>query len=81
MTSGGQRESVVFVYLAGDFDTIWRRMETRAGHYMKSEVLADQFAALELPRPDKATTVQLNQSIEEIVSQISQAIDRQRRMK
>ena len=40
---------VRFVYLRGDFDTIWQRMQARPGHYMKAEMLDSQFATWEEP--------------------------------
>lgn len=40
---------VRFVYLKGDYDLILARMQRRPGHYMKPEMLAGQFAALEEP--------------------------------
>lgn len=43
------RASVVLVMLYDDYDTIYRRMAQRAGHYMKSNMLKSQFNDLELP--------------------------------
>ncbi len=40
--------SVEWVYLHGDFNTIYERMKTR-DHYMKPEMLQSQFDALEVP--------------------------------
>ncbi len=42
--------AVHFVYLKGSYDLIWSRMQQRAGHYMKANMLASQFEALEEPR-------------------------------
>lgn len=48
-----RRRGVVFVYLAGDRDTIYERITTRGGHFMPPSLLDSQFAALEEPGPDE----------------------------
>ncbi len=40
---------VRFVYLKGDYDTIWARLRQREGHYMRAELLGSQFDDLEEP--------------------------------
>lgn len=40
---------VRFVYLKGDYDTIWARLRQREGHYMRAELLSSQFDDLEEP--------------------------------
>jgi gluconokinase len=40
---------VHFVYLKGSYEIILGRMESREGHYMKSDLLESQYAALEEP--------------------------------
>ena len=47
----------MFVYLKGDFDLIQRRMQDRAGHFMKAGLLESQFETLE--EPDDAVTVDI----------------------
>ena len=42
-------DQVTFIYLDGDFDLIWQRMQIRKDHYMKPEMLRSQFAILEPP--------------------------------
>jgi gluconokinase len=64
---------IVFVYLKGDFDLIFKRMEARAGHYMKAQMLRSQFEALE--EPIDALTVEISQSLDEIVNEISAHLD------
>lgn len=59
---------VQFVYLQGEYDLIWQRMQARAGHYMKPELLASQFAALEEP-PD-ALTVSIARPLPALVDEI-----------
>jgi len=63
-------DGLQFVYLHGDFDTIWTRMQTRPNHYMKPEMLHSQFAALEPPGPDEAIRVNITDNVEQIVEQV-----------
>jgi gluconokinase len=58
----------VFVHLQGDFDLIFSRMQARAGHYMKAEMLRSQFATLE--EPSNAVTVDITQNLDTIVKEI-----------
>jgi gluconokinase len=44
---------VVFVYLAGERDTIAARLTARQGHFMPSALLDSQFADLEEPATDE----------------------------
>ncbi len=48
-----RRRGVIFVYLAGNRDTIYERITTRGGHFMPPSLLDSQFAALEEPGPDE----------------------------
>jgi carbohydrate kinase (thermoresistant glucokinase family) len=62
----------VFVHLKGDYDLILSRMQARAGHYMKAEMLQSQFATLEAPA-DALTVdigVNLDRITEEIITQL-----------
>lgn len=59
---------VTFVYLKGDRDLIARRLAEREGHYMPAELLDSQFRALE--EPADALTVSINQTPQDIVSEI-----------
>jgi gluconokinase len=63
-------DQVHFVYLRGDYDLIWSRMQQRANHYMKPEMLASQFAALEEPRD--ALTLDIAHTPEELLATIIQ---------
>lgn len=67
-------DRVQFVFLDGDFDLIWGRMQARQDHYMKAEMLQSQFDALEAPDEREALTVSIDQSVEEIVAQIVEAL-------
>ena len=44
---------VIFVYLAGDEQTIAKRLAARLGHFMPAGLLASQFADLEEPGSDE----------------------------
>jgi gluconokinase len=59
---------LVFIYLKGDFDLIYRRMQERQDHYMRPEMLRSQFDALE--EPVDALTIDVDQSLEAICEQI-----------
>lgn len=61
---------IKFVFLRGDFDLIKARIEARQGHYMKSDLLASQFAALEAPTAAEAMIVPIDDPPEMIVAEI-----------
>jgi len=67
-------EGVLFVYLQGDFETIWRRMQSRPRHYMKANMLQSQFEALEPPGPAEAITISVTLAPAEVVKRIVTAI-------
>ena len=67
-------EDVLFIFNHGDFDTIWQRMLSRSGHYMKEDMLQSQFEALETPYEDEAIIVSIDQSVDDILVQISRTI-------
>ncbi len=56
------------VYLKGDYKLIYERLIQRKGHFADSDLLASQFETLE--EPSDAITVEVNQTPEEIVSEI-----------
>jgi gluconokinase len=63
---------VQIVYLKGSYDLIWSRMQARAGHYMKPEMLQSQFATLE--EPANALVVDIDLTVDEIVNNIVHAM-------
>ena len=66
---------VVFVYLAGDEDTIAARLAVRQGHFMPSNLLHSQFDSLEEPQPDElAIRVEIGPVPEAIVATIVAAL-------
>lgn len=65
-------ESVKFVYLRGSYETIYERLQTRQGHYMKPEMLKSQFETLE--EPEDAWTFDVNIPSDEIVESLLKVI-------
>lgn len=61
-----------FVYLKGDYDTLNSRLSKRQGHFMSNSLLDSQLETLEVP--SNAITVDIRQSVPEILSQIRAAI-------
>jgi len=66
-------ENLVFVYLDGNYDLIWSRMQTRADHYMKAEMLQSQFDDLEIPQ--NALRVNIDQPVSAILEEIIEFIE------
>jgi gluconokinase len=65
-------DQVKFVYLRGDYDLIWSRMQQRPGHYMKPNMLASQFETLE--EPHDALALDIGQSPDHMVERIIQTL-------
>jgi gluconokinase len=63
----GHENKTQFVYLEGDFETIYTRMQTRQ-HFMKPAMLQSQFDTLE--EPSNAIVVDIRQSNGEIIDDI-----------
>ncbi len=59
------------VYLQGDFDLLYRRLQQRQNHFMKPEMLGSQLATLEQPSPQQAIYVNVGQTLEAIVHHIT----------
>jgi len=53
-------EGVKIVYLKGSYELISKRMQTRAGHYMKANMLQSQFDLLEEQAEALVVDIQLN---------------------
>ncbi|MFC0309115.1 gluconokinase [Gallibacterium trehalosifermentans] len=53
-------KDVKFIYLKGDFDLVFSRMQKRQGHYMKAEMLKSQFATLEEPQSDETDVIHID---------------------
>ena len=63
----GHRAKTQFVYLEGDFETIYTRMQARQ-HFMKPAMLLSQFDTLE--EPINAIVVDIRQSEDEVIEDI-----------
>jgi|SRR5579864_3034506 len=59
---------VQFVYLKGDYELISRRLGSRIGHFATESILRSQLADLE--EPQDAITVTVDESPDEVVSEI-----------
>ena len=71
------RGEVRIVYLHGDMVLIATRLAVRKGHFMPSDLLVSQFAALEKPGPDEhVIRVEIDQPVGEIVAAIAVALRR-----
>ena len=62
------------VFLDGKFETIKRRMEERAGHFMPAELLQSQFDTLEPPQ--NALTYNITQSPELIIKDVLKKLEK-----
>lgn len=66
---------VTFLYLHGDFDTIWTRLSQREDHYFHGrDMLRNQFEQLEAPDPNEAIAVSIDQSVDAVVQDCLHAL-------
>lgn len=65
-------EQVRFVYLRGTFEQIEMRMKARLGHFMKLNLLENQFEVLQ--EPVDAVVVEINNTPDEIVKIITKEL-------
>lgn len=65
-------DEVKWVYLEGSFELIQQRIQERHGHFMKADLLQNQFDTLEVP--DDAFHVDVSKSPEESVQQIRSSL-------
>jgi len=64
-----------FIYLKGEFNTIWQRHKVRQGHYFKgSAMLESQFKTLIEPKKSEAIYIHIDNTPEKIIEQILQNI-------
>lgn len=71
-------EGLSIIYLQGSLNLIWERMEARQAHYMKSNMLQSQFAALEPPSPHNTLIISVEHSVETIVNYIIEHIGQEK---
>jgi len=65
-------DEIKWAYLEGDYETIKKRMEERAGHFMKPDLLRSQFDTLEIPTD--AIKVDVTLPVDHIVATITNHI-------
>ncbi len=64
-------DDALFVYLKGDFDTIWERHKKRKNHFFNGkEMLKSQFDTLVEPTGDNVITVDVRLSVKKIVEAV-----------
>ncbi|WP_424961285.1 gluconokinase [Ekhidna sp.] len=68
----GIEPNVQWVYLKGDYDTIYSRMNARSDHYMPAEMLQSQFDDLE--EPGNAININVSLAPEQIIKDIKQRL-------
>jgi len=68
-------DRVRFVYLKGPLAVLQMRLEKRAGHFFRANLLPSQFEALEEPRENEAVIVDANQPVDEIVKAIRHGLN------
>lgn len=62
---------LVFIYLKGDFDTIWKRLSKREDHYFNGKsMLESQFETLQEPSESEALWIDIRQPVEQLVLNI-----------
>ena len=66
-------EGVYFVYLKGSYDLIKNRLDERQDHFMKADLLASQFDALE--EPEGMLAVDISQEPGVVVSSIKKELE------
>ncbi len=66
-------QKVSWIYLKGDFDIIYTRMQHRKDHFMGAEMLKSQFDTME--EPEDALVVNIEDSAEAIVSTIKNKLN------
>ncbi|WP_459675399.1 gluconokinase [Acidisoma sp. 7E03] len=62
-------KDVRFVYLNGSYDLLYGRMQHRTRHFMPPALLQSQFDTLEVPGPDEAIAVSIDQLEQAVVDE------------
>lgn len=71
---GAGEPGVAWVYLHGSPALLAERLEQRAGHYMKSNLLESQLATLEEPLPDEALAMDIAQPALDLVISVERSL-------
>lgn len=67
----------IFVYLHGDFATIWARHQQRQNHYFNGQtMLQSQFDTLETPTGDNVIRVDVRLAVESIIADVVQSLEK-----
>jgi len=70
-----------FVYLKGDYELIWSRLQQRKDHYFSGEnMLKSQYATLIEPGESEAIIVDIDASAEQVVTGVVEALDLRMRL-
>jgi gluconokinase len=71
--TGDRADKIIWIYLRGDYNTIYQRLQLRKNHFLKADLLRSQFAILEEPK--NALTIDIsvepNVMIEAILKKIN----------
>ncbi len=68
----GIQNQTEWIHLTGTFDQIYKRMQSRANHFMPSALLKTQFETLE--NPENAISIDISLTPEQIIKKIKQNI-------
>jgi len=71
-------DNLIFVYLAGEYETILQRMQSRGAHFMKANMLHSQFEDLESPSTSEALVVSIKDPVEDIVEVVVEKVHSER---
>ncbi|WP_347554964.1 gluconokinase [Robbsia sp. KACC 23696] len=70
-------EDVHFVYLSGSFELLEKRLAQRANHFFDPVLLKSQVDTLEAPQDDEAITIEISQTLDEIVDKVMTTLPKQ----
>jgi gluconokinase len=68
------KQDILWVYLKGNYDVLYQRIQQRQQHYMKAQMLQSQLESLEEPK--NALIIDISKSPEEIAMQIATRLNR-----
>ena len=66
--TGKNSQNITWVYLHGDYKTIYQRLQKRTDHFLNEDLLCSQFDTLEEPK--NAVIIEVTTEPQEIVQQI-----------
>jgi gluconokinase len=61
--TGNQADKIIWIYLRGDYNTIYQRLQLRENHFLKANLLDSQFAILEEPKNALTIDITVNPNI------------------